>query len=448
MLELKPGIEFGGRYTILNPIGAGGMGAVYVARDNSHPEFLVALKVLYPGVIKTREARERFRSEIVASYRLNHPNIVRAYEYFDQQDLQAYAMEYIDGGDLFQRMKEGPMGATEVIRIMKQVASALAAIHAEGIVHRDLKPENILMTKKGSVKVTDFGVARMKDSSTLTQAGAMVGTPKYLSPEYVETGECDHRGDIYALGVIGYEMISGASPFRSDSKVSLMVERLRTDFPPVRRVAKHCPPGLAGIIERAMAVNIHKRYQSAAELVADLELIEQGKEPLNAASAERHLSAAISSVFTARNAVRAISGAFGLRDPRPWYRRPQTIAFGSAMLALALSLVLLTANLLRFGSTSIWAVPEGSYKGVISGVLADNSQYALRLWRTNAGLFVLLGKSHCPVAPVDRSGRFSCGDLQFALSVSSIERGGASGLIEELSWGTKGRWSIAEAPER
>ena len=137
-----------------------------------------------------------------------------------------------------------------------------------------------------------------------------------------------------------------------------------------------------------------------------------------------------------------------MRDPRPWYRRPQTIAFGSAMLALALSLVLLTANLLRFGSTSIWAVPEGSYKGVISGVLADNSQYALRLWRTNAGLFVLLGKSHCPVAPVDRSGRFSCGDLQFALSVSSIERGGASGLIEELSWGTKGRWSIAEAPER
>ncbi|MCB0339876.1 MAG: serine/threonine protein kinase, partial [Bdellovibrionales bacterium] len=234
MIGLDPGHLVGGRYEVIRCVGAGGMGAVYLACDPNYREFLVALKILYPGIIKSPETRERFRNEIVASYRVNHKNVVRAYEYFDEGDIQAYAMEYIDGGDLSEWIldEDGNLHALpleDVVRILHQIACGIEAIHAAGIVHRDLKPENILLTKDGVAKISDFGVARLSGGISLTAVGAMVGTPKYVSPEYVELGECDHRGDLFAVGIMGFELLTGRTPFHAESRVSVMMERFHID---------------------------------------------------------------------------------------------------------------------------------------------------------------------------------------------------------------------------
>lgn len=289
MANLRAGTQFNDRYTIVRRIGSGGMGEVYLAQEVTNPEFYVALKVIPPGVIETPTARERFRNEIVAAYRINHPNIVKAYEYFDGNNLQAYAMEYVSGGNLLTRIKREPIPADSAVRYLRQIAAALEAIHEAGIIHRDLKPENILLTADDQVKLADFGVARVSGSQTLTQAGGMVGTPKYIPPEYLETGESDHRGDIFALGVLGYEMISGVSPFPDDSRELLAARKKNSHPPPLVKVAPHCPPQLAQIIERAMNPNLAQRYQSAADVGRELERFE-GMGPNTVADKRREYS--------------------------------------------------------------------------------------------------------------------------------------------------------------
>ncbi len=450
LIELEPGFVLGGRYKIIKPIGAGGMGAVYLARDTKHQDFYLALKVLYPGLIKTREARERLRNEIVASYRVNHKNVVRAYEYFDEQEIQAYAMEYVDGGDLHARMKTGPMGAAAVTDIMKQAAEGLAAVHAEGIIHRDLKPENILLNRKGEVKITDFGVARLRGSATLTQAGAMVGTPKYLAPEYIETGECDHRGDLYALGVIAYEMIAGCAPFKAESSVTLMMERFKLHAEPLRKVARHCPPALARVIERSMAVNVNQRYQSADELVRDLKLIEEGKDPEipEMPSGGFELERALLKILGVSSSV-----AFGRGVAKRGERRILTLLLSSrrflvfSVILVATISAFITISLRGSHAIGLTELPIGSYSGKLVGLFSDNGEYALRLWRTEAGVYVLLGKSHCAVAPIDEKNEFSCGDLKFRIELKGIEKRSGVGSMTELGWGMTGTFSLAESSE-
>jgi len=253
------------------------MGCVYLARDLRDPEFYVAWKVVHPGILESASTRERFRNELVAAFKINHPNIIKAYEFFDGADIQAYAMEFVGGGDLLQRLKREPLSPRAATQYLRQIAAALSAIHAAGIVHRDLKPENILLTHDDTIKIADFGVARMHGSRTLTQPGGMVGTPKYLAPEYLETGEADHRGDIYALGIIGYELITGCSPFPANSKDMLLARRGTVSIPPLRQLAPHCPEDLARIIERAMSINLARRFQTADELRRELERFELGE---------------------------------------------------------------------------------------------------------------------------------------------------------------------------
>ncbi|MEZ4753723.1 MAG: serine/threonine-protein kinase, partial [Bdellovibrionota bacterium] len=220
------------------------------------------------------EARERFRNEISALMTIDHPNVVKALEYFDEEDFQAYAMEYVDAGDLQARMKLGPLGLKQSISYLKQIMLGLQAVHTAGILHRDLKPDNLLISSDEVIKLSDFGVARLRGAASLTLIGTMVGTPKYLSPEYVETGNCDHRGDIFAAGVIAYEMISGRSPYRSATKVSIIVERLKNRVEPLSDILPECPRVLSDIVSKAMEIDVNKRYQSAAALLMDLEKVE------------------------------------------------------------------------------------------------------------------------------------------------------------------------------
>lgn len=282
MPDLKPGQLFNERYRVIHQIGRGGMGAVYLVEDKDAPEFVFAIKVLNPEVLRSDEVRSRFRNEISASHRINHPNVIKAFDYFDQENFFAYIMEYIDGGDIATLMRSRRLTLRESVSFIKQIAAGLSAIHAESIVHRDLKPENALLTRTGLVKIVDFGVARLDSSSTITLEGLMVGTPAYIAPEYIETGEVDHRGDIYALGILAYQMIAGVLPFRSKDRMQMMAERFQREVDDLAQAAPHCPPELVKIVERMARRKVSSRYQSADEIVLDLELVELSPQLLEA----------------------------------------------------------------------------------------------------------------------------------------------------------------------
>lgn len=440
MLNVQPGTNLGGRYEVIRSIGAGGMGAVYLACDTRYRDFFVALKVLYPGIIKTKESRERFRNEIVASYRVNHINIVRAFEYFDEDDFQAYAMEYVDGGDLAEKMNGGKLSWVVATNILKQIAAGLEAIHAQGVVHRDLKPENILLTKAGIVKISDFGVARLRGSITLTQAGAMVGTPKYVSPEYVETGECDHRGDIYALGVMAFELLTGESPFRSDTKVSLMLERFNIDLTKLQEIGPDCPPALIKIVTKALSVSLEGRYQSAKQLWEDLDALERGDDPFAEASQGQTDSAGNIVAPVSQNIELLRSGALKLG-----FLEKNKVRLVIGFCAVLIAFVTYSFFFAGTGM-SISSLPLGSYSGIARGVFADDSINPFKLWKTSKGEFILLGKTHCSVEKVDEQGRFGCGDLKFELTLSTLEKNSAAGSLRELGWNTAGTWSLSEIP--
>lgn len=270
MNALKIGSIFADKYEILRLIGEGGMGLVYHACHPHDRNFQVALKILFPQVLKSPQSRARFSTELKILQSIQHKNVIRAYEFFENPKYLAFAMEYIDGSDLAHRIKRYDISIAEAVDFISQVASGLSAIHARGVIHRDLKPENILINKNGDVKISDFGLARSESSVTLTNVGSMVGTPQYLSPEYVEYGECDHRADIFALGVIGYEMIAGVSPWGGTTGIGLLVNRNKQNVPPLVSLVKACSVKLSEVIARAMSLNLNIRYQSAEQLIADL----------------------------------------------------------------------------------------------------------------------------------------------------------------------------------
>ncbi len=275
--QYPAGTVLGNRYEVLALVAAGAMGTVYLASDSRSRNALVALKVLDHELLGAQDALARFRGEVVASYRVEHPNVVKAFEYFDEPDFQAYAMEYVDGGSLKNLMKQGPVDAQFTVSILKQVAAGLQAIHRAGIVHRDLKPENILLSKRGEVKITDFGVAKVSAIQNVTRIGNLVGTAHYVAPEYVETGECDHRGDIYALGVIAFEMLSGRPPFPVATSVVALADRFRNPPPPLLSIVPGCPSRLAAFVSKAMALKVGDRYQDVEPLIRDLDTCLESK---------------------------------------------------------------------------------------------------------------------------------------------------------------------------
>jgi serine/threonine protein kinase len=274
LLQLQPGTVVNDRYEVVKCLGAGSMGMVYACRHRELAGHLVAMKVLFGEMARDPTAAARFRNEIVASYGVNHPNVVRAYEYFRDGDIVAFTMEYVSGGDLADRISmDERMPIKEVVRMLSQMAAGLQAIHATGIVHRDLKPENILLTAQGDVKITDFGIARMSSGPRLTEHGGVVGTIDYVSPEYLEKGQVDLRSDIYAFGIMAYEMITGDTPFKGKSVIETMTMRLKTDPTPPHLLRPDCPVGLSDIVLKALSRVPESRYQSAAEVLTDLETL-------------------------------------------------------------------------------------------------------------------------------------------------------------------------------
>ena len=257
----------GGRYQITGLIASGGMGEVFQAHDKVLDR-TVALKVLRAGLGSDPDFVERFRKEATTAGRLSHPNIVQVYDWGRSEDGSAYmAMELVEGQNLREVLAaSGRMRPALAARIAAQVCGALEAARKAGLVHRDIKPENILLTPDGRVKVADFGLSRTMAESKATQAGVLLGTAHYIAPEQVEGKESDHRSDLYALGVVLYEMLTGTTPFTGDTPLIVAYQRVREDVPLPSAAINGIPETLDQIVRKATARDPEQRFGSAAEM--------------------------------------------------------------------------------------------------------------------------------------------------------------------------------------
>ena len=259
-----------GQYEILAPLGAGGMGVVYKARDTTLDRH-VALKFLPPELTRDDDARRRFMQEAKAASALDHPNVCTIHEIQDTDDGQRYlVMAYYEGETLKQRIARGPLPVTEAVDIGRQVADGLAAAHEAGIVHRDVKPANIVVTRDGTAKILDFGIAKLTGMTGITETGVTLGTVTYMSPEQANGQEAGPHSDVWALGAVLYEMLTGQPPFRGDRAAAVLHAITDATPTPVRALRKEIPRQLAQVVTRALEKSTGQRYATARELLAAL----------------------------------------------------------------------------------------------------------------------------------------------------------------------------------
>jgi serine/threonine-protein kinase len=274
---------FDGRYRIQRKLGAGGMADVYLAEDQELGR-RVAIKILNGRHANDDQFIERFRREAKNAAALNHPNIVSIYDRGEAEDTYYIAMEFLDGRTLKELVvSRGAAPINVAIEYARQILSALRFAHRHGIVHRDIKPHNVLVDAEGRVKVTDFGIARA-GTSQMTETGSIVGTAQYLSPEQARGGEVDPRSDLYSLGVVLYELLTGKTPFDGDTPVEIAMKHLSNAPEPPSKLRREVPPELDKVVLRALAKDPNERYQSADEMEADLERVARGA-PVSAATA-------------------------------------------------------------------------------------------------------------------------------------------------------------------
>src|ERR687885_1906693 len=261
---------FDGRYRITRKLGAGGMANVSLAEDQELGR-RVAIKILDDRHAADEQFVERFRREAKNAAGLSHPNIVSIYDRGEAEGTYYIAMEYLDGRSLKELiLTRGPAPIKVAIEYSRQVLAALRFAHRHGIVHRDIKPHNVLVDGEGRAKVTDFGIARAGAASQVTEAGSIVGTAQYLSPEQARGGAIDQRSDLYSVGIVLYELLTGSVPFTGDSPVEIAMKHLsKVPDPPSRR-RPDVPRDLDLVVMRALAKDPEERYQSADEMDADL----------------------------------------------------------------------------------------------------------------------------------------------------------------------------------
>lgn len=268
---IQIGKLFAGRYRILKSIGRGGMADVYLAKDLILDNEEVAIKVLRTNYQTDQIAVARFQREARAMAELNHPNIVSIRDIGEEDGQQFLVMEYVDGSDLKKYIQNhAPLSNNEVVRIMEEVLSAMTLAHQQGIVHRDLKPQNILLTKDGTVKVTDFGIAVAFAETSLTQTNSMLGSVHYLSPEQARGSKATVQSDIYAMGIMLFEMLTGHIPYDGDSAVNIALQHFQKPLPSIIDENKNVPQALENVVIKATAKRLSDRYASTFEMSRDL----------------------------------------------------------------------------------------------------------------------------------------------------------------------------------
>jgi len=322
-----------GHYEIVSFVGAGGMGQVYLAQDTVLRR-KVAIKMLAPALAHDQRGLRRFEQEARAASALNHPNILTIYEFGEVNGLHFIASEYVEGPTLRQKLNEAPPDLNSVVDVATQIARALEAAHASGIVHRDIKPENVMIRADGLVKVLDFGIAKLNEgqpqqtllppllaaSLSMSMAGMVIGSARYMSPEQARGQSVDARSDIFSLGVVLYEMVAGKAPFEGQTVSDVIAEILKGTPRSLSEIIPEIPPALQEIVGTAMCKDRECRYQSAKEMVSDLQ---EFAGQLRVAAGKAGSGAA----QPASRMARADSGELRVTPPaesnvaaqRPWY---------------------------------------------------------------------------------------------------------------------------------
>lgn len=309
-------------YNILEKLGEGGMGIVYKAEDTKLKR-KVALKFLPPELTRDPESKKRFFIEAQAAAAVNHANIVTVYE-IDECDKQLYlAMEYVQGESLREKIDSGPLEIDEALKIAIQSAEGLLEAHKEGIIHRDIKSANIMINEKGQVKVLDFGLARFKGHTRVTKAFTPEGTAAYMSPEQSRGDEVDHRTDIWSLGAVLYEMVTGKLPFKGDYQAAVIYSIKNEDPEPITSLRGDVGEALERIVAKALEKNPDQRYQVMEDLLIDLRAIRGEMQPVPAMlPAKRHtvgrekehaqLQEGLRTVFAGQGLVMCVVGEPGI----------------------------------------------------------------------------------------------------------------------------------------
>ncbi|HZT84059.1 MAG TPA: Stk1 family PASTA domain-containing Ser/Thr kinase [Gaiellaceae bacterium] len=315
------GKVFDGRYLIERKLGAGGMADVYLAEDQELGRH-VALKLLNARHAHDEQFVERFRREAQSAAGLNHPNIVSIFDRGYAEDTYYIAMEYLDGRTLKELIvRNGPTPIPIAIDYARQVLAAIAFAHRHGVVHRDIKPHNVVVGKDGRLKVTDFGIAR-SGASQMTEAGSIVGTAQYLSPEQARGAPVDPRSDVYSLGVVLYEMLTGQVPFTGDAPVEIAMKHLTAIPEPPSRLRPEVPHDLDAVVMRALAKDPDERYGSAEEMDADLARVARGvsvSEKTEEAMTHVLAGAGSSTAATIVARPRTVTAPPPYRPPSPYY---------------------------------------------------------------------------------------------------------------------------------
>jgi len=282
---LQPGDVLGGRYEIVRLLGEGGMGAVYKATDRELDRF-VALKLIRPDLASSPAILARFKQELLLAHQVTHKNVIRIYDLAEADGVRFITMEYIEGDDLRRLLlSRGKFSPAEAVEIIRQVCFALHAAHAVGVIHRDLKPQNIMQDRQGRILVMDFGLARSVESDGMTQTGALVGTMEYMSPEQAMGEELDQRSDLFALGLIFFELLTGNVPYKAQTALASLLKRSQERAVSAIDLDSSIPKGISDIVGKCLERDLNQRYQNVQEILNDLDAW-QGKRKISASSSK------------------------------------------------------------------------------------------------------------------------------------------------------------------
>jgi len=375
---IAPGENLG-RYHLREPLGVGGMSCVYRAYDPVLDRE-VALKLLPAELSRDAVLRERFHEEARSLGAVEHPNLIRIFSIGQEGAVSYYSMELISGRSLKEALAaSGRLTAAEALAVMDQVLGALEAVHRAGIVHRDLKPGNVMLDSSGRAVLMDFGLARRAERQDLTAAGAVLGTPEYMSPEQARGEKADERSDLYSIGAMLYEMLAGHPPFGGKDTIAILRQHVQAPVPPLRGAAPATPPELERIIARLLAKRRSERYAHVAELRADLGKLAAAGRPADRAVQELLARAAQA---VSRPTRTAAGPGGGLRWESPTTTRRQRfrtwVAVTTAAVAVAALIVAIMAFFTARPKPVQAAAPE---RGPVRGGGAMAPPSAGTLWR-------------------------------------------------------------------